>query len=207
MVDLSYLLGEQSVPTSGVDDRKTFIQRTLEEIHRWGDWEWAKATDTTQLTAGVATLATLVQISPNLDIRKIQAGANSDHIFTAIPYAAQDNYGDGDYRYWLTGNIGGYTINTSESSDSTSVLTYCYDTVPADLINGETTQFPSSLVLAQGALRFYRAARDPEYDVSQDQAIFIKGVTDIWGDQNSAAPLKRAQTAQDKTGYYTGSIG
>ncbi len=34
MTDLSYILGEQSVPTSGVEDRKAFIQRTLEEVHR-----------------------------------------------------------------------------------------------------------------------------------------------------------------------------
>lgn len=207
MVDFSYLIGEQSTPTSGIEDRKAFAQRTLEEIHRYADWEWAKSTTTVQLTAGIGTLPVDCQISPSLDIRLIQAGLGSDHIFTAIPYEAQDNYGDGDYRYWLTGTVGSYTLNTSEHSDSTSLLTVRYDTVPANLLAAESTKFPSSLTIAQGALRYYRAARDPEYDVSQDDAIFQRGLNNVWADQNSAAPLVRAQTAQDRAGTSIGDIG
>jgi hypothetical protein len=207
LTDFSYAVAEQTVPSSGIEDRKAFIQRSLEEAHRYADWDWAKATATTQLTSGIATLATTVALSPSLDVRILASGTNADKIFTQIPYEAQDSYGAGDYKYWLTGNLGSYRLNTTESTDSSSVITYRYDTVPADLVSGESTKFPSSLTLAQGALRYYRASRDPEYDVSQDQAIWEQGLENLVGLQNSTRPIRRARTARDVSGAYIGDIG
>lgn len=202
MTDLSYMMGESSVPTSGVDDRKVYIQRTLEETHRYANWEWAKVTATIPLASGVATLPTLVALSSPLDVRVKQAG--TDLIFTMIPYEEQDSYGAGDYRYWLTGNEGALKLN---SNDADATLTVNYQHVPADLLNGESTYFPSSLTLAKGAVRYYRAARDPEYDMSQDDALFKSDLDDIMAMQNRNRPARRIRTIQKVYGTGTGDIG
>lgn len=202
MTDLSYMMGESSVPTSGVDDRKVYIQRTLEEVHRYANWDWAEVTATISLVGGVATLPTLVALDSPLDVRVKQAG--DDLIFTMIPYEEQDKYGAGDYRYWLTGNQGAIFLNTA-AADAT--LTTAFQRVPADLLSGESTYFPSSLALAKGASRYYRAARDPEYDVSQDDALFKSELDDILAMQNRNKPARRVRTIQGVYGTGTGDIG
>lgn len=204
LLALSYALGESSVPTSGIEDRKAFLQRTLEEIYQYGDWDWNKTTATVALSAGIATLPSQFAQEGKLDIRLKQDG--TDHVFTKVPYEEQDRYSDGDYRYWLTGLDGAITLNTSETSDSSSVLTVFGDQVVPSVNASITTPFPRLQTWAQGALRYYRAARDPEYDISQDQAIFEKGLNDLIAQQTRNKATRVVRTRQSVNGSYTGMI-
>ncbi len=207
MTEMSYKIGELTVPTNGVEDRKQFIQDALGEAHDYADWDWAKATVTLPIAAGIISLPTTVQLTETLDLRIKASGLGDDKIFTQIPYEEQDSYGQGDYRYWLTGDVGSYVANTTETQDSVSVITTRYDELPADLLGGASTKFPSAKVLAQGALRDYRAARDPDYDVSQDQALFEKGLEDLAGKQRRLAGPRHAKVRSDLGGARPGEIG
>ena len=116
--DMSYLLGEASVPTSGIDDRKRFIQRGLERIARLYDFDEMYALATVSLTLNgrfyTGALPSDSGESPSLDVRVLNNGSNDDYVFDKIPYEDQDKYQVSDYKYWLTGSANDYTINARD---------------------------------------------------------------------------------------------
>lgn len=102
--DLSFLEGNQSVPTSGIDDWKRFVQRTLEEVWRQYPWDFAKTIATVTMSGGVGTLASGAMIDAIYDVRYARSGSGDDNKYTEIDFDERDSYGQGNFRYWLTGN-------------------------------------------------------------------------------------------------------
>ena len=203
--DLSYLLGETSVPNPVPADRQAFIQRTLERIYRMYDFTIFKAITNATLTAGTVNLPTDARLDPDLDIRTIGSGMGDDLIYKQIPYEQQDSFGAGDYRYWLTGNPGTYVVNTTETTTTAPVkIRYSQD---APTINASiTTPFPSSMAIARGALVYYRGAEDPQADVSQLDAQFKQEVEEVIAEAERNKKGKTAVTRHQFQGTYTGSV-
>lgn len=205
--DMSYLLGEASIPTSGIDDRKAFIQRGLERIARLYDFNEMYAIATVSLTASgntyVGTLPSDTAESPSMDVRVINSGSNDDYIFQQIPYQDRDTYQAGDYKYWLTGSAKNYTMNTKDNVGSVTVR-YLQ---AAPTINGSvSTTFPSSIVIARAALVYYRQAENPLADISQDEALFQRELEEVMARQNRNNPVSRAKGIQELNNDYTGRV-
>lgn len=204
MTQLSYMLGERSVPTSGTEDRKGFIKTTLEEIYRAYPWEWAMTTATFALTDGVASLPSGVLIEAPLDVREIVSGNDNDNVYAKVTFAEKDNFSTGDYRFWITGEPNNYQINSKENNATLSVR-YQMNAPMLDDANTVSTPFPSAHVVALGALRYIRMGENPQADISQEETLFQNRLEQYMGlaRRNNA---KRRQTAQSFYNHRTGDV-
>jgi hypothetical protein len=206
--DMSYLLGEASVPTSGIDDRKRFIQRGLERIARIYDFNEMYAIATVSLTVGnngfySGTLPSDSGESPDLDVRKINSGTNDDYVFTKIPYEDQDKAQAGEYKYWLTGSTGDYTMTTR---DDVAAVTVRYLQQAPTINASVSTTFPSSIVIARAALVYYKQAENPLADISQDEALFQRELEEVIARQQRNNAVGRAVGIQELNGVFSGQV-
>lgn len=200
--DLSFLEGNQSVPTSGIDDWKRFVQRTLEEVWRQYPWDFAKTMATVAVSNGVATLASGAMIDGLYDVRFTSGGSvGSDHHYSEIPYEEQNDYGLGTYHYWLTGNTPNPVINTKETD---SILTVWYKALPPQINASVSASFPDAMVIALGARRYIRAAENPQADISQEEQTFQARLEEVWGWYNRMQPRKARKFFSSVT---TGQVG
>lgn len=183
--DLSFLEGNQSVPASGIDDWRRFIQRTLEEAWRAFPWDFAKSIATLTVTNGVATLPSGAMIDAPLDVRSTVSGTGDDHIYVEVPYGEQDDWETGSYRYWVTGNQPNPVINTRES---TTPLIVRYTALPPQINASIGAPFPDSMVIALGARRYVRMGENPTADTAQEEQIFQARLEEIWGWYNRNKP-------------------
>lgn len=214
MQDMSYLLGESSVPNPVPAQRQAFAQRALERIYRSYNFDLADVTVTISLVNGVANLPADVNINdPILDIRikndQPGQGVGGDFIFQKIPYESQDSYGPADYVYWVTGSPGAYVMNTAQSGDASTAnaaLTIRYMQIAPTINSSVGTPFPSSMVIARGALVYYRASQDPYMDVSQLEALFTNELEEVIATQIRNQADKPAQGRHQRRGTYIGDV-
>jgi len=205
--DLSYLLGETTVPTS-ISDREEYIQKALERIFRTYRFPMNVVIATIQEFAGIGTLPTNVGQDGLIDVREVNPGPFTDNVYQQVSYQDSNNYSVGSYVYWLTGYEGNYTIYTSETSgnDVNPVLTLMY-TTSVPVINASiNTNFPSSMALALGALKYYRLAEDPYTDVSPYENMFQMEMNEVIANVNRGRAQVRGRTALEVLGTYTGDI-
>lgn len=203
LLRMSYLLGEQTIPTSGIEDRKQFINDALGRIYRSYNFNEAMAVATVTVTAGVGSMPSDIGESPAIDVRVINPGTNNDYVYEQIPYEDQDKYVDGDYKYWLTGSAGAYTLNTNDSQ--TPVIVRYMQESPE--INASiSTTFPSAMAIARGALVYFRLAENPDADTSQDEAFFQKELQEVISRQNRNRPNRRSKSVMELNNYHTGQV-
>lgn len=199
--DLAFLEGNQSVPSSGIDDWKRFVQRTLEEAWRQFPWDFAKTNATVSMSSGIGTLASGAMLDGIYDVRFVNSGAGDDHIYTQIPYEEQDDYAAGTYKFWVTGSPMNPVLNTKESE---SPLTVWYKSVPPQINASVTARFPDSMIIALGAQRWIRKAENPQADISQEEEIYQKRLEELWGSYNRNKPRKARRFYSSVT---TGQVG
>lgn len=196
--DMSFLLGEAAVPGSGIEDRKTFIQRALERVYRLHDFPMNKITATVALIAGTITLPTTFGQDSEVDVRDGQ-----NNVFDQIPYERQQDYIKGDRKYWLEGYEGTSTY-FMKSADADTILKLRFTTT-VPLINGSiSTPFGSSMALARGAMVYFRQAEDPQADISQDEAIFQQEVDEVWKRYRRSRPQRRIRDLYETNGTFVG---
>lgn len=202
MQDLSYLLGETSVPTTGTEDRQAFIQRSLERIYRYYAFPFSQSVATITMTSGVGSLPTDARFAPALDVRYVQSSTRDDHVYSQIPYNEKDQYTQSAYKYWLLETTAGVqTINTIETETPLSVRY----SLQAPVINASiATAFPSSMVLAMGAIIYYRRAEDPLADTSVEEGSFMKELQEIIATFRRNRPVRRAIGKAEQGGYFIG---
>lgn len=205
MQDLSYLLGESSIPSSGTEDRQRFIQRALDRVYRAYDWPMNKVIATVAMVNGIATLPSNVHQDTKLFIRERLSGVGDDHVYSPVDYGSVDNYPANSFAYELRGYEGTYSIVSSETTTSTTLELF-YETTTPQINASVSTPFPSSMCLARGALVYYRQAEDPQADISQEEALFQEELDEVIAQYNRSRPQKRAKTLQEIQGTYTGDI-
>lgn len=205
--DLSYLLGETTIPTA-ITDRVDYIQKTLERIYRSYRFPMNTVLATLQMTAGVGTLPTNVGQDGLVDVREVIGGPFTDHVYTRVSYQDSDNFAVGSYAYWLQGYEGNYTIYSSETSgsDANPILTILYTTSVPVLNASVNTNFPSSMAVALGALKYYRLAEDPYTDVSPYENMFQLEMNEVIAAVNRGRAQPRGKTLLEQLGTYTGDI-
>lgn len=201
LVTLSYLVGERTVPATGVDSRRDFIQSTLEEALRAYRWRFQQAIATVAVVGGVASLPSGIDMSH---------GINATYVYgsTELPLdeiAVEDraSYAPGSDVFYLTGDgSGSYVLRTKNTTASTLVLDYQRS---APSINASVaTLYPNKNTLALGARRYLKLSQNPDADISQDEQLFQKRLSEDIAAAQVPAPRRRRQTAASRSGYRTG---
>lgn len=205
--DMSYLLGEQSVPTTSIDDRKQFIQNGLTRILTLFPFDDVNNLATLSVTNTgnfyQATLPLDINFRAEMDVRVINPGTGDDYVFDQVTYSQQDDWTQGDNKYWYTGSEGNYTLFTRESYPALSLRYYA----AAPTINASvSTTFPSSLIIARAAIVYYRQSENPQADVSVDEALFQKELAELVAREQLNRPQRRARSIAEKFGKYTGDV-
>jgi hypothetical protein len=205
MQDMSFLLGESSVPSTGTDDRQRFIQRALDRVYRAYNWPMNKIAATLPMVGGIASLPANFHQDSNMDIRVVNPGVGDDNIFSQVGYDELDGYPTNQYRYRLSGYEGAYLLESSEPTLTTTLNIYYETTSP--IINASVgTPFPSSMCLARGALVYYRVAENPQADIAQEEYLFQQELDEVISQYNRSRPQPRAKTLHEAMGTYPGDI-
>jgi len=200
---LSYLLGENSVPTSSIiDSRKRFIQHTLEEIYRSYPWTFAQGTATLSFSAGLATMPSDFDAQ-----QKVYSYFNTGNLETnvvEINVGDQDMWQDGDYKFWIEPlNETTYLLKTKDTNYTDLTIKY-QKQVPT--INATVyTPFPDAMTVALGARRYVKLGQNPDADISQDEALFQKRLTENIAAQQLGRPLKRNRKIYYANNYRLGA--
>jgi len=199
--DLSFLEGNQTVPTSGIDDWKRFIQRSLEEAWIAYPWDFAKTLATVSVSNGIATLASGAMSDGILDVRATVSGSGDDHVYTPIPFEEIDDYATGTYHYAVTGVTPNPVIKTV---DTDSTLQVWYTSLPPQINASIATKFPDSMILALGAQRYVRKSENPQADIAQEEQLFQARLEELWSKYNRNKPRQSRRFKQRIT---TGQVG
>lgn len=197
--DITYLLGNETQISPWPASYDNFIQKALERITRYTDFDFGQTTATISLTSGIGSLPTNARQSPELDVRESVAGLDNDNVFTPVPYQDRDKYGPGDYRYWLTTeSTGVQTINTTEPTVANVTARY---SLAAPTLNASIgTNFPSSMVIAKGALVYIREAEDKDADTAPEDAKFRIELEEVIAAMQRNQPIEYARYVGGNTG-------
>lgn len=203
--DLTYLLGNETQLSPWPASYDNFIQKSLERIARFVDFDFGKTTATITLTSGAGNLPTNARQSAELDVRFVRSGQLDDDIFEPIPYEKKDSYSQGDYKYWITtDSTGVQTLNTTETN--TSAVSVYYSLAAPTLNASIGTNFPSSMVIAKGALIYVREAEDKDADVAPEDAKFRIELEEVIAAMRRNQPIEKAAYIADKY-HQTGEVG
>lgn len=205
MTSLSYLLGERTVPSTGTDGRKDFIQKTLNEIYTGTEWKFNEALATISVASGIASLPSNFSLDHTPYVKFFPAGSTVATDLELADDSEQDNINIGDNKYWITSTTGDgqFILNTVEVA--TQVIVRYQKLVPI-LAASVLTPYKNAMTVALGAKRYYRMSQDPEADISQDEALFQKRLEeDIRAVQMSQPRIKR-KSAQSMSGSSTGDF-
>lgn len=204
METLSYLLGENSVPTSSVaDSRRNFIQRSLEEIYRAHPWNFAKATATLSFANGLATLP--ADFDAQQKIYSYFYNGDTQTELREINVGDSDMWEDYDYKFWVEHvGDGTYAVKTKDTGYTTAVVTY---QTTAPTINASVySPFPDQMTVALGARRYVKLGQNPDADISQDEALFQKRLNENIAASQVNRPLRKHRSVYRANGYRLGEV-
>lgn len=202
METLSYLLGENNVPTSSVaTSRKNFIQRSLEEVYRAYPWTFAKTTATLNFSSGTATLPT--DFDAQHKVYAYFYNGDTQTELREINIGDSDMWRDYDYKFWIEHITNGtYAVKTKDTQYSTAVITY---QVIAPTINATVyTPFTDQMTIALGARRYVKLGQNPDADISQDEALFQKRLNENIAASQVNRPLRKHRSIYRANGYRLG---
>lgn len=200
---LSYLLGENSVPTSSiVDSRKRFIQHTLEEIYRAYPWTFAQGTATLTFSGGLATMPS--DFDSQQKVYSYFTNGDQQTTVTEINVGDQDMWETGDYKFWIEPlDETTYLLKTKDNNYTDLTIKY-QKQVPT--INASiATPFPDAMTVALGARRYVKLGQNPDADISQDEALFQKRLTENIAAQQLGRPLKKNRKIYYANNYRLGA--
>lgn len=202
MTTLSYLRGENSVPTSNVEGRKNFIQRTLEEVYRAHPWKFAaKMTTLTVDASGIASLPSDLTLDHDVNVTKT---VGTDEIpLERINVADRDKVEEGDGVYWIESR-GDAFYNLYTYEDITQI-TIGYQSLPPEINASIGTPYLDRLALALGANRWVKMSEDPQADISQDDILFRNQLQQSIAGESRNMPRRQRRNLQNITGHFTGS--
>ena len=202
LTTLSYLLGENSVPTSSIlDSRKNFIQNTLNEIYRAYPWSFAQANATLTFASGVATLPTDWDYQHKI-YGYFYNGSDQTPL-TEINIGDSDQYIQNQYKFWIEHVVDDtYIIRTKDTAYSTAIISY--QTKVPTLSSTVSTPFNDANVIALGAKRYVKATENPDADISQDEALFQKRLNEAIAAVQVNRPLRKSRKVYYANNYHLG---
>jgi hypothetical protein len=204
METLSYLLGENNVPTSSVaTSRKNFIQRTLEEVYRAYPWSFSKETATLNFSSGLATLPS--DFDAQHKIYSYFYNGDTQTELREINIGDSDMWQDYDYKFWVEHVADGtFVVKTKDTGYTTAVVTY--QALPPTISPTVYTPFLDQMTLALGARRYVKLGQNPDADISQDEALFQKRLNENIAATQVNRPLRKHRSIYRANGYRLGEV-
>jgi len=201
LTTLSYLMGERTVPTTAIEGRKDFIKRSLEEIYRAYPWPFAKVTETIPVSSFTATLATTFDPQHKLSVYFLNGDLQTN--LEEINPGDQDMFEDSDRKYWVEAQTDGTYLIKLKDTDITSIIAK-YQTVAPDINASVGTPFQDRTTIALGARRYIKLGENPDADISQDEALFQKRLTENISSQQLSRPLRQNRKIYYANNYRLG---
>ena len=200
LVALAFLLNQSQAPTAERSRWQFFVTSAVERLYRSFDYDTSLRT--VSLTANASGVIDLTTIADKLGI--VPAIESIDNGLQNLTYVmAKDaiEYVQGDYKWWLTLDASGnYKMNVTDPS---STYTIRYYESPA-ITTLQAAAF-TRMVIAKGALIYYRLAQDPEADTSIEEDAFKQEVAEVIELQNRRRPQQFATSHRDVYGRPMGS--
>jgi hypothetical protein len=201
LTTLAYLMGERTVQSSTTAVRTNFIQKTLEEIYRAYKWPFAQVNASLAVNAGVASLASNFDYQHGITGYFYQGTLQTP--LEPIATVDQSGYNQGDYRYWLEPQTDGTFL--FKTKDTTySAATFQYQAKAPTLTAVVATPFDDDMTIALGARRYIKLSQDPNADISQDEALFQKRLTENMAATQVANPKRRIRFLGHANGHRMG---
>lgn len=202
METLSYLLGENTVPTSNVaTSRRNFIQRTLEEIYRAYPWPFAGGTATLTIASGLATMPTDFDYQHKAYAYFYNGDTQTG--LEEINVGDSDMYVTNQYKFWLEPiDEQTYALKTKDTVYDTAVVKY--QTVAPTINASVYTPFPDPMSIALGARRYVKLGQNPDADISQDEALFQKRLNESIAAVQVNRPLRKGRRVYYANNYRLG---
>jgi hypothetical protein len=201
LLTLTYLMGERSVPSTALEGRKNFIQRSLEEIYRAYPWPFAAKKTTLTFTSGVATMPT--DFDDQHKLYAYYTNGDNQYQVQEINIGDGDMYEDGSNKFWLeTDNNDVYTLHTKDTAYPDITIKY-QSQVPV-ISTSVSTPFKDQLTVALGAKRYVKMGQNPDADVSQDEALFQKRLNENIAATQVNRPLRKHRAVYKANGYHLG---
>lgn len=202
MTTLSYLLGERTIPSTATENRKDFIQRTIEEIYRAYPFPFASATATLSVVDGTATLPSDIDWQHQVTAYFYDGDTQKD--VREINQADQDKFVAGDNVFWLKPitSTDDFTLNTKDTNYDYIITRY--QTVPPTVNASIGTPFTDIMTIALGARRYVKLGQNPDADIAQDEALFQKRLGENIAAVQVNRPLRRNRKLYYANGYRLG---
>lgn len=201
LTTLAYLMGERTVQSTTSAVRLNFIQKSLEEVYRAYKWPFATVNTSLSVNAGVASLASNFDYQHGLDAY-FYMGTSQINLHPVETYD-QTGFVQGDYRFWLEPlNETNFNIRTKDTTYST--INVQYQAKAPTLSSTTYTPFDDDMLLAIGARRYIKLSQDPNADISQDEALFQKRLSESMAATQVGNPKRRAKFLSQANGHRTG---
>lgn len=196
---LAYLLNQNQVPSGESTRRAFFIASAVERLYRVFDFEVAK--QTAALTTGSNGQVNLSSL--NLGVFPGIVSINNGIQNFGYKLAGEAvNLHQGDFNYWITLNSSGQWILHTTEPNSNIELEYFEAPV---ISNAQAAAF-TRMVIAKGALIYYRQAQDPEADTAPEEDQFRQEVSETMDAQQRRRPQQFAQSPRDRFGHGIGEV-
>lgn len=201
---LASLNGEDSAVVNA--SRTRFINAVGQDIWDRKDFLF-KRTSTSLTLAGDGTVAMPANFGYDkfLDIREVVTGQDNDNIYSQIDIKDRDKYTLGDYKYWITGSNGSYTLNTTETDLAT--VSVQYDSVWVNFVDlADTCTIPKAMPIAAGAFVYLKKYDDPESDTSVETNMYEAEISKLIIQDDRQRGVRRFQGQTERSGYHIGNV-
>lgn len=202
LLTLAYLMGERTVQNTTSSQRTNFIQKSLEEIYRSYKWPFATSRVSIAVAGGVASLPSTFDYQHGVEAYFYQGDTQTG--LDVIEESDQPGWNEGDYKVWLQAQSDGtYLLRTKDVIDNVTVQ--FQQKAPA-VGPSVYTPFDDDLTVALGARRYVKLSQDPNADISQDEDLFQKRLTENIAAVQIGNPKRRIRFISNANGYRLGEF-
>lgn len=197
---LARLLNQDSIPTSEAGRVAFFIASSVQRTLRAFDiiQSLTYGTVTTDANGRVSLAALRLGISPGIDII-----TNGTQDYTMVTPSEKYHYKAGSFYYNVVLEAGNWILYTSEANAAVTIGYYdTPETVTSGVSGIKIPFYP--MVIAKGALIYYRQAQDPEADTEQEEDQYRQEIAELAEAQERRRPQKFATTRRDVYGHQIG---
>ncbi|HRF70011.1 MAG TPA: hypothetical protein PKV66_01125 [Candidatus Pelethenecus sp.] len=201
LLTVAYLNGERSIQSATTAIRTNFVHNTLKEVYRAYPWPFAQVNLELTIASGIASLPSTFDYQHKLS-GYYYSGDQQINV-DEINFIDQTGYIDGDNKFWLeVQSDGTYLIKTKDSTIG-SIFTKFQSKAPE--VNASIgTPYEEDGVVAQGVRRYIKLAQDPNADVSQDEALFQKRLTESIAAVQLSRPKRKMRKLSNANNYRVG---
>lgn len=197
---LAKLLNQDAIPQSETGRVAFFIASAVQRILRAFDFDQTKiyASVTTDANGRVSLAALRLGMTPGIDVL-----TDGTQDYTLVTPSDRYHYKSGNYYFNIVLEGGVWVLYSSEANKT---LTIGYYDSPDTVVSGASAIKIAfqPMVVAKGALIYYRQAQDPEADTEQEEDAFRQEIAELAEAQERRRPQQFARSRRDVMGQQIG---